>query len=65
MRNNKTLNDLEFEAVKKLKQAIVNIHDYDYNAAESAISEALEYLYKINKAIVITPFDGQKSVVGK
>ena len=50
MRNNKTLNDLEFEAVKKLKQAIVNIHDYDYNAAESAISEALEYLYKINKA---------------
>ena len=49
MRNNKTLNDPEFEAVKKLKRAIVNIHDYDYNAAESSISEALEYLYKINK----------------
>lgn len=49
MRNNKTLNDAEFEAVKKLKRAIVNIHTYDYNAAETAISEALEYIYKINR----------------
>lgn len=49
MRSNKTLGDPDFEAVKQLKRAIVSIHNYDYNAAEAAISEALEYVYKINR----------------
>ena len=49
MRNNKTLDDPEFQAVKQLKRAIVDIHNYDYNDAEAAIGEALSILYQINK----------------
>ena len=49
MRSNTELEPTEFVVVKFLKRAVVEMHNGNYNGAEEAISNALEFIYKINK----------------
>ena len=50
MRSNTELEPTEFVIVQQLKRAVVEMHNANYDGAEKAISNALEFIYKINKS---------------
>jgi hypothetical protein len=49
MKTNKELTLAEFHVANNIKRAMVNLHNGEYNQVEMFLSEALRFMYKINK----------------
>jgi hypothetical protein len=49
MKTNKELTLAEFHVAKNIKRAMVNLHRGEYNETEKFLSEALRFMYLINK----------------
>ena len=46
---NKEMTLAEFQVANNIKRAMVNLHHKEYNEVEKYLSEALRFMYMVNK----------------